>query len=61
MKWEYTELSVVYDPPVRFYVDHQMNGAVTGSSLVEVLNRLGEQGWELVAVNDRLFYFKRAK
>jgi hypothetical protein len=60
MKWEYTQLTV--HTGLIFEIDGQVNVALKGRSPVEVLNHLGEQGWELVAVCSQVaFYFKRAK
>jgi hypothetical protein len=34
---------------------------LTGNELVNTLNRMGQDGWELILVDGRSFYFKRKK
>ena len=61
-KWEYLE--VHHQRPVSGgKIEFSLNGVLeTHDSFSGLFNRLGEQGWELVAVTDAYyFYFKRPK
>ncbi len=70
--WEYLAIQETIVPlrPLRITVESE-NQAIAdvlqGKSVLETLNYLGAQGWELVAVtpggdkNSQVFYFKRPK
>jgi len=70
-KWEYTELSVDENLDEFGYVENisaWLNGTqtllkVVPSVLYEYLNKLGEKGWELIAIRTSplRYYFKRPK
>ncbi len=49
MKWEYT---VIYLAHFELFKE--------ANSLVDVLNEYGQMGWNLVAVDNGVIYFKRA-
>lgn len=61
MKWEY--LSVARDPdsrdPRRWHVDGAAHEVLTNKTLVQVLNTLGRDGWELTTVAGDLHILKR--
>ena len=71
-QWEYLAIQETVVPlrPLRITVESE-NQAIAdllqGKSVLETLNYLGAQGWELVAVipgldkNSQVFYFKRPK
>ncbi|MGK7925760.1 MAG: hypothetical protein AB4290_11025 [Spirulina sp.] len=69
-KWEYIVFQETIFPlnPLRITVeseDRELAEILQGKSVIETLNYLGEQGWELVTVtkglekNTHIFYFKR--
>ena len=69
-KWEYIVIQETIFPlnPLRITVeseDKELADILQGKSILETLNYLGEQGWELVTVtmglekNTQIFYFKR--
>ena len=43
------------------YYDPFPMGKENPVSRVEYLNNMGEEGWELVSIENNLFYFKREK
>ncbi|NEO25959.1 MAG: hypothetical protein F6K03_03440 [Kamptonema sp. SIO4C4] len=71
-QWQYIVIQETIFPlnPLRITVeseDRELAEVLQGKSVVETLNYLGEQGWELVSVhsgiekNTQVFYFKRPK
>lgn len=70
--WEYLAIQATIIPlrPLRITVESEneaIASVLQGKSLMEVLNHLGAEGWELVSVahgldkNSQAFYFKRPK
>jgi hypothetical protein len=59
MKWEYLILQGPYDQ--KWCRNHEEDESVRGKTLAGVLNTLGGDGWELVAVwgDHYTFYFKK--
>ncbi|NEO86213.1 MAG: hypothetical protein F6J87_18440 [Spirulina sp. SIO3F2] len=69
-QWEYVVIQETIFPlrPLRITVeseDQALTNILQGKSVVETLNYMGSQGWELVHVgpglekNTQVFYFKR--
>jgi len=49
-KWEYMDIDIT-----QIFVENRMDGDLKE----KLLNTLGEQRWEFVAVDDGMMYFKR--
>lgn len=56
-KWEYFVIQRTFEnnPQVSFINNERQ----VGKPLYPYLQEMGEQGWELVSVNNALLYFKR--
>lgn len=57
-KWEYKVIDIRNDEASIWGEDSTTNGY---AEIAALLNRLGEEGWELLAVADTRFIFKREK
>lgn len=71
-QWEYVVIQETIFPlrPLRITVeseDEALANKLQGKSVLEILNYMGAEGWELVQVgpgiekNAQMFYFKRPK
>ena len=62
-KWDYLHLiySTAYDTPTFTLNNKNMLVGKRPPPLFEVLNQLGEEGWELVAKDVTYYLFKRPK
>ena len=61
-KWEYMDVYISgnhrFDPMVRTVNGKQLKENVT---LRDYLQKLGEDGWELVSIREEVYYLKRPK
>jgi hypothetical protein len=59
-KWEYLEVEMAYNRVLAINGD-EVKDWQEGTRIHAYLNELGDQGWELITVDENRYLFKRPK
>jgi len=64
-KWEYVSVRAQLIPDASLQIleirlnEKMTNSRASDTDLYDYFNRLGQEGWEMVGVDEKIYYFKR--